>query len=182
MNDLIQRIMDTVDKKVVSSTCKKILKKCSMNSSRDAENITNLALWLYVFGYNKEAIEVCDLFKDEEFDGNYTLWDRKDHAFCLKARILRQLGYMEESTKIIQFVNQYRHPELYKKDDEWFLHTLDRNIQSNLKDNCKAGARGWRLLKLEKAISYREVGNHPIPCEQLEEIIRELTEILSKEK
>lgn len=182
MDELIQRIMDTVDKKVVNSTCKKILKKCSMNSSRDAENVTVLALWLYVFGYDKEAVEVCDLFKDEKFDGNYTLWDKKDHAFCLKARILRQQGRMEESAEIIRFVNQYRHPELYKRDDTWFLHTLDANIQSNLNDNCKAGARGWRLLKLEKAISYREVGNHPIPGEQLEAIIKELTEILSKEK
>ncbi|HCJ74986.1 hypothetical protein ACTQ1U_13880 [Thermoguttaceae bacterium LCP21S3_D4] len=64
---------------------------------------------------------------------------------------------------------------------EYFLKTLDINIQSNLDCNSKAGARGWRLLKLELAIAYREAGKYPLPDEQLEEIIDELKGLLSKE-
>ena len=64
---------------------------------------------------------------------------------------------------------------------EHFLKTLDINIQSNLDYNSKAGARGWRLLKFELAIAYREAGKYPLPDEQLEEVIDELKSILSKE-
>ena len=56
---------------------------------------------------------VCDLFANEKFDGNYTLWSNIDHAYCLKVRILREMGKVKESQEIITFVNKYRHPELY---------------------------------------------------------------------
>ena len=103
-----------------------------------------MAIWLYVYDYKCEAVSVCDLFKNESFNGNYTLWDNIDHAWCLK--------------------------------------TLDINIQSNLEENCKAGAKSWRLLKLELAIAYREAGKYPVSDDELEMIIKELKELLSKEK
>ena len=137
---------------------------------------------LYVYDYKREAVSVCDLFKNESFDGNYTLWDNIDHAWCLKARILREQGDLNESKQIIEFVNQYRKPELYKNGVDWFLNTLDINIQSNLGENCKAGAKSWRLLKLELAIAYREAGKYPVSDDELEMIIKELKELLSKEK
>lgn len=137
MKELIQNIMDTVNKKGVQSNCRKILKKCSMKSAKDTGLTTELAIWLYVYDYKCEAVSVCDLFKNESFNGNYTLWDNIDHAWCLKARILREQGMLDESKKIIEFVNQYRNPELYKNGVDWFLKTLDINIQSNLDENCK---------------------------------------------
>lgn len=145
MNEIIQNIMDTVDKKGIQSNCKKILKKCSMKSAKDTGLITELAM-------------------------------------CLKARILREQGDLNESKQIIEFVNQYRKPELYKNGVDWFLNTLDINIQSNLEENCKAGAKSWRLLKLELAIAYREAGKYPVSDDELEMIIKELKELLSKEK
>ena len=182
MSEIIQNIMDTVDKKGIQSNCKKILKKCSMKSAKDTGLITELAIWQYVYDYKREAVSVCDLFKNESFDGNYTLWDNIDHAWCLKARILREQGDLNESKQIIEFVNQYRKPELYKNGVDWFLNTLDINIQSNLEENCKAGAKSWRLLKLELAIAYREAGKYPVSDDELEMIIKELKELLSKEK
>ena len=89
---------------------------------------------------------------------------------------------MNESKQIIEFVNQYRKPELYKNGVDWFLNTLDINIQSNLEENCKAGAKSWRLLKFELAIAYREAGKYPVSDDELEMIIKELKELLSKEK
>ena len=161
-NELIQNIMANIDKKGVQRDCKKLLKKCNMKSEKDTGFVTELAVWLYIYGYTKEAAAVCDLFANEEFDGNYTLWDNKDHAHCLKARILRENGDLAESQKLINFVNQYRHPELYSNGVEWFAKTLDENIQTCLDYGSKAGARGWRLLKLEKAIAYREAGQYPL--------------------
>ena len=43
MTELIQSIMDTVDKKKVQSLCKKVLKKCSFKSANDLNNVLGLA-------------------------------------------------------------------------------------------------------------------------------------------
>ena len=128
MNELIQEIMSNINKKGIQRDCKKILKKCSMKSAKDTGFITELAVWLYIYGYTQEAISVCDLFSNEKFDGNYTLWSNIDHAYCLKARILREMGKVKESQEIIKFVNKYRHPELYINGVEWFTKTIDVNI------------------------------------------------------
>lgn len=58
MNETIQNIMDTVNKKGVQSNCKKILKKCSMKSAKDTGLITELAIWLYVHDYKSEAVSL----------------------------------------------------------------------------------------------------------------------------
>ena len=106
-----------------------------MKSAKDTGLITELAIWLYVYDYKREAISVCDLFKNESFNGNYTLWDNIDHAWCLKARILREQGMLDESKKII-----------------------------------------------ELAIAYREAGKYPVSDDELERIIKELKDLLAKEK
>ena len=46
----------------------------------------------------------------------------------------------------------------------------------------KAEARGWRLLKLEKAIAYRGAGQYPLTYDEMERIIAELKDVLSHEK
>ncbi len=182
MHDIIQNIMNTVDKKGVQSDCKKILKKCSFKSANDVGFITELAVWLYVYGYYDEAIKVCDIARDIEFDGNYTLWQNFDSLYCIKARILRERGNKKEADEIIDFVNKYRKPELYKNVADHTLPLYDKNIQSNLERNSKAGAKSWRLVKLEILIAYKEAGGFPIPEKELEKMIEELIEILAQEK
>ena len=43
-----------------------------------------------------------------------------------------------------------------------YTRTIDENIQNCLDYGSKAGARGWRLLKMEKASAYREAGQYPL--------------------
>lgn len=92
------------------------------------------------------------------------------------------MGSLEESQKIIRFINQYRHPELYQNGVDWFIHTLDLNIKNSLEIHSKASANGWQLLKLEKAIAYKEAESYPLKDEQLEVIIQNLKTILAKQK
>lgn len=75
MTEIIQSIMDTVEKKYVQSYCKKILKKCSFKSANDMQNLADLADWLYVYGYYEEVLKIAEIVKDVQFTGNYTLWD-----------------------------------------------------------------------------------------------------------
>ncbi len=179
MNEVIERILGLVDKKGVQRNCKLILKKLSFKSAKDLGNVKELALWLYIYGMYDEAIEVCDIIKDVQFTGDYSLWEVVDAALCIKARILRERGNTEESAEIISYINQYRNPDLYKNIIKWFTVTLDININSNLNNS---NGRQWRLVKLMCAIKYKEAGSFPISDEDLEAVIQNLTAILQAEK
>ena len=180
--EIIQSIIDTVDKKKVQSLCKKVLKKCSFKSANDMNNLLRLANWLYVYGYCDEAIKVCDLVRDIQFNGNYTVWSVIDSLHCQKARILRERGEVQEAKEIVDFVNKYRSPELYKNIVDWFLNTLDTNIRVGIEINSKSSEYQWRIAKMNCAIKYKEAGQFPVSDEELERIIREQIEVLSKVK
>lgn len=61
-----------------------------------------MVVWLYIYDHYDEAIEVCDIIKDVPFTGNHTLWDNIDGALCVKARILRERGDIEQWQEIIE--------------------------------------------------------------------------------
>lgn len=183
MTETIQNIMDKVDKKKVQSYCKKLLKKCSFKSATDMKNLTGLVIWLYVYKFYDEIIHICELIQNVEFTGNYTLWKEFDEIYCFTARILRERGEVQKAQKIIDFVNQYRNPQLYVNTVGWFLNTLEENIKNSIEQfNSKAMAIGWREVKLECAVMYREAGQFPVSDAELERIISEQIDILSKVK
>lgn len=182
MKELIERISKSVGKKKVQSFCNKILKKCSFKSENDLRNISSLATWLYIYGYYDEMIEVCDLVEDMEFTGNYNLWFIPDMTMCLKSRVLRERGLINESQKLIDKVNKYRHPELYKNLVDSYEKTMEINIAEELKNRPKSLADGWRFAKLQFAIRFREAGNFQISDEKFDSDIQELVAILRQVK
>ena len=182
MDELINRIMTSVPKKKVQSLCKKILKKCSFKSKSDLDNVIILATWLYIYGYQDEAAEVCDLLSGMSFTGNYDLLDRADYAACLKARILRERGIEENREELLQRVNEHRNPELYPNLVDYYRKTLNLNIESDDRYHPGKVNDFWRINKLISAIKYREAGGHPIPDEEFEKDIAELISILQTMK
>lgn len=72
MIETIQNILDTIDKKKVQSYCKRVIKKCSFKSVKDMKNLTGLVIWLYVYKYYDEIINICEVIKNVEFTGNYS--------------------------------------------------------------------------------------------------------------
>lgn len=182
MEELIEKISDTVEKKKVKSFCNKIIKKCSFKSENDLRNISSLATWLYIYSYYDEMIEVCNLVKDMEFTGNYNIWFIPDMTMCLKSRVLRERGLIKESQVLIDKVNEYRHPELYANLVDSYERKMDINIAEELKKRPKSLAEGWRFSKLQFAIRFRETGKFPIPDEKFENDIQELVYILRQVK
>ena len=179
MVELIEKISNTVEKKKVKCLCNKILKKCSFKSENDLKNISSLATWLYIYGYYDEMIEVCDLVKDMEFTGNYNLWFVPDVTMCLKSRVLRERGVLDESQALIDKVNEYRHPELYVKLVKGYEVNYDISIAQELANRPKSLAENSRFGKLQFAIRFREAGKFPISDERFENDIQELVSILA---
>lgn len=182
MQEIIETIMNMLDKKKVQSFCKKILKKCSFKSKNDLSNISDLATWLYIYGYYEDAVRVCDLLSELEFSGNYDIWWHADYTMCLKARILRETNAIEDRTELLERVNEHRHPELYVNGINWYRITVNKNIQSDDNYSPKRINDGWRMAKLEHAIMYREAGGHPIPDEEFEADIKEIVDLLRQVK
>lgn len=182
MEELIKKIINTVEKKKVKSLCNKILKKCSFKSENDLRNISALATWLYIYGYYDEMIEVCDLLKDMTFTGNYNLWFNFDMVMCLKSRVFRERGLVKESQALIEKINEHRHPELYVNLVDSYERKMDINIAEELKNRPKSLAEGWRFSKLQFAIRFREAGKFPISDEKFENDIQELVSILCQVK
>ncbi len=183
MQETIQNIMDLTDKKSIHYYGKKLLKKCSFKSSKDMGYLSGIVIWLYICGMYDEIFKIVELIKDIKFTGNYTLWDNFDSIYCFKARILRENGKLEEAKEIIDFVNQYRAPDLYCNVARWFNTTLETNIRAAIEEfHSKSKEIAWREVKLDCAVRYREAGQFPISDDELEKIIHEQIEILSKEK
>lgn len=182
MRDVIERIAFSVDKKKVQSLCKKILKKCNFKSSRDLDNVVDLATWLYIYGYDEKAVEVCDLLDGIPFTGNYDIWNRVDTVLCLKARILREQGELDGRKELLDRINDRRNPKLYVNLVDYYRATLNANIRSGESLNSKAMANGWRLTKMKYAIHYREPGGFPISDEEFDRDIQDLINILKQEK
>lgn len=182
MQEIIEKIANTIDKKKVQSLCKKILKKCNLKAQGDLSNVVNLAVWLYIYGYLEEAVEICDIIGDLEFTGNYTLWDYTDIVLCLKARIMREQENYDGRDMILQKVNEHRHPELYPNLVDWYRVTVNENIKSDDEYHPKKIYDGWRIIKLKFAIRYLEAGGHPISDEEFENDIQEIMYLLKQVK
>ena len=182
MEELISRIIADISKKKVQSYCKKILKKCSLKSKNDLDNIIILATWLYIYGYEDEACGVCDLLSEIVFTGNYDIWDRADYAACLKARILREKGIEQGREELLRRVNEHRDPNLYPNTVDYYRKTINLNIERDDKYHPGKVYDFWRINKLIKAVEYREAGGYPIPDDELEQDIEELIKILGTVK
>lgn len=162
MEELITRILNTIDKKKVKSLCNRILKKCSFKSENDLRNISSLATWLYIYGYYEEMIEVCDLVKDMEFAGDYDIWFIPEMTMCLKARVFRERGMLKEAQALIDKINEHRDPSLYVNLVDMYEENMDENIAEEIENHPKSLAYEWRFCKLQFAINYREPGEFPI--------------------
>ncbi len=183
MQETIQNIMNSTDKKSIHYYGRRLLKKCSFKSSKDMGYLSGVVIWLYICEMYDEIFKIVELIKDVKFTGNYTLWDNFDTIYCFKARILRERGELEEAKEIINFVNQYRAPHLYCNLVDWFNKTLETNIRAAIEEaHSKSREIAWREVKLLCAVRYREAGQFPISDDELEKVIHEQIEILSKEK
>lgn len=78
--------------KQILSPLKKCVKKLSFTSSGDLSNLADLAYWLYVFGYHKEALKVTQIIDPVPFAGNFNTWSRIENLLLLQVRILREQG------------------------------------------------------------------------------------------
>lgn len=92
-----QKILSALQQKAytekqINAYLKKCLKKLSFGSATDLANLSGLARWLYIFGYEEDALRVTGIINGVEFTGNFNLWSRIEVLLLLQVRILRKRG------------------------------------------------------------------------------------------
>ena len=176
--ELLESIKAKVGKKNVQSLCNKIIKHCSFKSETDLGNISDLAMWLYIYECYDEMFAVCDLVKDLEFV-NYALWNGPDTCMCLKARVYRERGELEKARELVEKINEHRAPELYCNIADSF-DRMDEDREAFIEEfPKKKTVIAWKYFyKLSFDIVYREPGKFPIPDEKFEEDIKRQLVIL----
>lgn len=145
--------------KQINSSLKKCLKKLSFRSSADLENLANLAHWLYVFGYNDDALRATGIVDDIKFAGNFDLWSPIETLLLLQARILRLQNEKARAKLAKQKVTDAMvgHEEALQRrlSFDWLN---DDSIARYVKEGNQREANVGRFADLSSLIFIRELG------------------------
>ena len=85
--------------KRIMTLCKLLMKKCSFDSGKDAENLCHLAYWLYIYGDEETALAVSAYTHDAPFPGKaaFNVWSFILNIWGLECYILQKHGLTEAS-------------------------------------------------------------------------------------
>lgn len=85
--------------KRIATLCKLLMKKCSFDSSKDAESLCHLAYWVYIYGDEETALAVSVYPHDAPFPGRgaFNVWSFILNVWGLECYILQKHGQAEAS-------------------------------------------------------------------------------------
>ena len=145
--------------KRILSPLRKCIKKLSFKSSRDLTNLSDLGMWLYIYGHTDQALKVCELAARVEFAGDFIIWTPVENLLLLGARIHREQGHKAEADTYAKRVAQPMavHGEALKRRLS-FNWLSDKSIERCLQDNDLRAANEWRFSDLSSLFLMRELG------------------------
>lgn len=146
------------EKKILSAL-KKCIKKLSFKSSADLWNLKTLAMWLYIYGYEKHALKATQIIDELEFKGDFNIWTPVEKILLLQTRIYREQGRDIKVRKNIDKILEpmIPHEEAFKRRLS-FNWLNDKGIERYLKDGNIKTANGMRFADLGDLFFIRELG------------------------
>lgn len=174
---IISDIAQKYSEEIIQKNCKLIQKKISIKSANDLGHITELVTALYICNKYDDAIKVCDLLNDIDFNGNYTLWDNVENARLVKVRILRNSRKEDEADKIIEALMTHESINLWKNQVQC-LTLYDKNISEAKQRKSSKDIISWQLIKYEMMIRFVELPGFPVDKAFLNSEICNLSEEL----
>lgn len=174
----------------ILSHLKKCLKKFSFKSPSALWNLNHLTMWLYIHGYEEDALQAIQIIEEVPFQGNFEIWEPIEALLLLEARIQGQRGNLEKAQ-----ANRAKVMAPYEPHQEAFRRQLapgwlnDKNIAHDEAASNPKGANAWRFGDLESLIFMRELGEgqldidgHPVQMDWIENRINEYIAILKNIK
>ena len=192
-NTLFETIMNNYSQKKIVSICKKLIKKCSFGSMQDAWNLNDLAYWLFIYDYKKEALSVAQFTHDIPFPGKsaFNVWSFILTLWGLEVHILKEIGNTKEAeirikamdaiwmtpigvvdTKEKQEKNEYNRRSRFLYPD--ILRSNQIESSTSTRD-----ANEWRFIALKTMIGYSSTGLFPNLKEHYHELSLDISEYIS---
>jgi hypothetical protein len=203
MENIFEEIMVKCSNKNVTSLCKKLSKKLSFKSGKDAENLCHLTYWLYILDkidLVKKCVAVTHDIKFNKKDN--IVWIFIHHMWGIEIKILREEGKNIEADELVKIIDQHlltpslgETPERMqekenKRRDRFSLgigSQMDVLNQKNIEDSLLAGdnksANSDRFIALFSLIGRTETGlykNLNKDKEKIKEITKKYIEEILK--
>lgn len=172
--ELFEDILNNHNEKKIISYAKKLIKKCSFNSGECAQNLCSLSYWLFVYGYEDEALKLAEITHDVEFPGKawFNVWDFLLWVWGLEVYILKGKGETEKAEERIRLMDKYMsYPklsdgsELPKQQEiqrrNRFTYEYVANTEKIETAYSKSSANEYRFISLFNMIGYTYTGLFP---------------------
>lgn len=101
-SSIFEDIMKNCPEKKVISRCKKLIKKSALTNMATATALSELAYWLYIYGHEEEALQVCAFSHIKEPEPNkinYNVWSFILYVWGLEVYIYRKRGEEEKAAE-----------------------------------------------------------------------------------
>lgn len=116
------KAQEQCSRKIIQKTAKAILKKTdladkppkhkfSIKSANDTNDLYTLAAYLFVFEEYDLCYDVCSIYDNVDFGGDYTLWSYVKSLLCMQIEILNMKGEKEKTNAIFQKLKSHELPE-----------------------------------------------------------------------
>lgn len=173
--ELFESIYATHTEKKIVSLCKKLIKKCTFNSGADAQNLCELAYWLYIYGYTDDVLLICEITHDIEFPGKggFNVWDFILFIWGLEAHILKERAQIEKANDRIKRMDELCVLSAKSAEQEAMRRnrfTISECAYEEKIANATSASSAdrWRFLSLFRLIGYGTTGL--FPCLQKEKV------------
>ncbi|MCM1127539.1 MAG: hypothetical protein NC429_13840 [Lachnospiraceae bacterium] len=191
---IFEEIRQACTEKKIISLCKKLQKKCSFNSGADMVNLTELAYWLFVYGYEEMAMRVCRYSHIEDpqpMKVNYNVWDFILFIWGLEAYMYRKQGKESACQERIGAMDRvwsiptryYDTVEKQRANNQGIRSRLTYDIAISRaeieRSDSKFDANEWRFGALFDMIGYGVTGFYPQLEERKEELQKDIDEYIN---
>ncbi len=192
-NAFFETIINNYSQKKIVSLCKKLIKKCSFGSMQDVWNLNDLAYWLFIYGYKKEALSLAQFTHDIPFPGKsaFNVWDFILTLWGLEVHILKEIGNTKEADIRIKAMDTiwmtpigiFDTKEKQKKKE---YSRRSRFLYPDILENNKIGsstsirdANQWRFIALKRMIGYSSTDLFPNLKEHYQQLSCDIAEYIS---
>jgi hypothetical protein len=167
--------------KYLAAAKKRAATKFSWRKQAALDNAMRLAYWLYVFGREDEALEVCRFLGTFELAGNFNLWSSIEFALALNARLSRLAGRRDEAAECVRRIRAAGF--VASRLQGGLLDDKLERIARAAGERDRTGERDWSLNALLELCALIELGGSEArPVAELERdfqrIVTRLRELL----
>ena len=195
-SSIFEDIMKNCTEKKVVNRCKKLIKKSALTNMETATTLSELAYWLYIYGHEDEALQVCEFSHIKEPEPNkinYNVWSFILYVWGLEVYIYRKRGEEEKAAERIAAMERvwatpsgvWNTSEIAAAQNRLIHSRLSfddaiyrEKIEDAIAENDKSGANDLRFIALYNLIGDGATGLCPQLEERKDEVEKVITEYM----